>query len=89
MASSSHTCSGTWADLPQAASNSRQPSAVAQAGETFATELLTTSKRTEPNSENIAKLAANRPRSPTLLVTKAFLAARAAELRSCQKPISR
>ena len=42
-----------------------------------------------PNVVNISAMASDRPMSPTRLMTKAFLAAAAAECLCCQKPMRR
>ncbi len=50
---------------------------------------LTCAKSVVPKVANIRAMASDRPMSPTRLMTKAFLAAAAAEGLCCQKPISR
>ncbi len=89
IASSSQVCSGNCADLPQAASRSRNPIAVSAAceaspetGEIFANDVV-------PKVANISPTPSERPMSPTRLITKAFLAAAAAVGLYCQKPIRR
>ena len=77
------------ADLPQAASNSRNPIAVIQAPSTPAAAWFTSVKFSEPNMVTMMNIATSRPRSPMRLTTKAFLAASAALRRCCQKPINR
>jgi len=89
IASNSQDCNGTWADLPQAASSRNRPSAVSQPEPAELAAWLTSVKFTEPNSATMVNIASSSPRSPMRLTTKAFLAASAAECRSCQKPISR
>src|SRR4051795_8638369 len=49
MASSSQDCSGTWADLPQAASRSNRPSTVIVVSDTSPASSLTVEKSTVPN----------------------------------------
>ena len=89
MASSSQACSGTWADLPQAASSSSRPSAVIVLSEASAEAAETPAKAVVPNVTNISAMARLIPMSPTRLITNAFLAAAAAVGLYCQKPISR
>jgi hypothetical protein len=50
---------------------------------------FTVEKADEPNSDHMLITASERPMSPTRFTTNAFLAAVAADGRSCQKPISR
>ena len=47
------------------------------------------SKSTEPNSMNTAKMPSAKPKSPTRLTMKALMAAALADGLSYQKPISR
>ncbi|SLH59408.1 Uncharacterised protein [Mycobacteroides abscessus subsp. abscessus] len=89
MASPSQDCSGTCADLPQAASNSSRPMAVSVASLAPGAAANTVSKPTEPKVANMAIIASANPMSPTLLTTNAFFAAVAAEGLWYQKPISR
>ena len=89
IASSSQACSGTWADLPQAASSSSRPRALSVACEAPPAASLTAAKSMVPKVVNISMMASDRPMSPTRLMTKAFLAAAAAECLCCQKPIRR
>ena len=89
MASSSQACSGTWADLPQAPTSSRIPNAVMAASEAPPARSLITEKLVEPKRVKARKIAEAMPMSPTRLMTKAFLAAWAAECLCCQKPMSR
>ena len=89
IASSSQDCSGTCADLPQAASSSIRPSSVAQVSDTCSAPEFTVAKADEPNSAHMLITASERPMSPTRFTTNAFFAATAAEFLCCQKPISR
>src|ERR1044072_7082061 len=89
IASSSQDCSGTCADLPQAASSSIRPTSVAQVDVIPSAPAFTEEKADEPNSAHMLITASERPMSPTRFTTNAFLAAVAAECRSCQNPISR
>ncbi len=89
IASPSQDCSGTCADLPQAASSSISPIAVSLPSLALPAAPNTGSKAKEPNSTNISMIAMDRPRSPTRLTMNAFLAAVAALGLCCQKPISR
>ena len=89
MASSSHDCNGTCADLPHAASSSRKPSSVAVATSARGMPALTSEKAVLPNSDSIVKMAIDIPRSPTRLTTNALRPAAAAEGLCCQKEISR
>ena len=89
MASSSQACSGTWADLPQAASSSMKPSRVDQVDVIPEALAETSAKRTLPNWASMVKIAIVRPRSPMRFMMKALLPARAAAGRPNQKPISR
>src|SRR6202012_4973590 len=89
IASSSQDCSGTWADLPQAASSSSRPSAEATPEPPDFTESNTPVKLNVPNSANISMIARDSPTSPTRLAMKDFLAATAAVGLNCQNPISR
>ncbi len=89
MASPSQDCSGTWADLPQAASSSIRPMAVSLPSEVSPVWLRTGPKAKLPKVVNISMIAIDRPMSPTRLTRKAFFAAVAALGLCCQKPISR
>src|SRR5689334_578658 len=89
IASSSHDCSGTWADLPQAASSSRKPIAVITPAEACDACRETASKDVDPKVTKISPTPRERPMSPTRLTTNALVAARAADGRACQNPISR
>ena len=89
IASSSQACSGTWADLPQAPSRSSRPRAVSVSCVASPASSLTPAKSVVPNVANISAIASDRPMSPTRLMTKAFLAAAAADGLCCQKPMSR
>ena len=50
---------------------------------------LITEKLVEPQVAKASMIAAERPMSPTRLITNAFLAAAAAECLCCQNPIRR
>lgn len=95
MASPSQDCSGTWADLPQAASSSIRAMPVSVASDVPSTSPglswvpSTGPKAKVPNVVNISMIAIDRPMSPTRLTRKAFFAAVAALGLCCQKPISR
>ena len=89
IASSSQDCSGTCADLPQAARSSSSPSVVMVASEAFGAAALMVVKSVVPNVVKKSAMPSERPMSPTRLTMKAFLAAAAAECLYCQKPISR
>lgn len=95
IASPSQDCSGTWADLPQAASSSIRAMAVslsspaAPASPASSWLPSTGPKAKVPNQRNISMIAMDRPMSPTRLTRKAFFAAVAALGLCCQKPISR
>lgn len=89
IASPSQDCSGTCADLPQAASSSIRPIAVSVPSEVSPTEASTGSKAKVPKVVNISMIAIDRPMSPTRLTRKAFFAAVAALGLCCQKPIRR
>ncbi len=89
IASSSHDCSGTWADLPQAPSSSSRPIASTTPWLAAGTALKTPVNVTVPNWANISMMASDRPTSPTLFAMNAFFAATAAAGLYCQKPISR
>ena len=92
IASPSQDCSGTWADLPQAASSSIRAMAVSlpsPAARPASSVPSTGPKAKVPNVVNISMIAMDRPMSPTRLTRKAFFAAVAALGLCCQKPISR
>ena len=89
IASSSQDCSGTWADLPQAASRKSRPSTCSVVSEASPAAADTSAYAKEPNVAKTSIAPSARPMSPTRLTTKAFLAATAAEFLCCQKPISR
>ena len=89
IASSSQVCSGNCADLPQAASRSSRPIAVSVACEALAETEEILANDVVPKVANIRPTPSESPMSPTRLMTKAFLAAAAAEGLYCQKPISR
>lgn len=95
IASPSQDCSGTWADLPQAASSSIRATAVSLPSVAPPTSPgcpsapSTGPKAKDPKVVNISMMAIDRPMSPTRLTRKAFFAAVAALGLCCQKPISR
>lgn len=89
IASPSQDCSGTWADLPQAASSSIRPIAVSLPSLVCPVASRTGPKAKVPKVVNISMIAIDRPMSPTRLTKKAFLAAVAALGLCCQKPMSR
>ncbi|CAB5000363.1 unannotated protein [freshwater metagenome] len=89
IASKSHACSGNCALLPQAASNSSRPIQVVVLVGAEPTPALTVSKVTPPNTANMAMMATDRPKSPTRLMMKAFLAATAATSLYWYQPMSR
>src|SRR3954466_14615722 len=89
MASSSQDCSGTWADFPQAASRNSSPRIVMVVPEARSEAADTPANATVPNVANVSIVPSAMPMSPTRFTTKAFLAATAAEVLCCQKPISR
>ena len=89
IASSSQACSGTCADLPQAARSSSRPSAVRVFWDASPETAEISAKDVVPKVTKNSAIARLSPMSPTRLITKAFLAAAAAECLCCQKPISR
>src|SRR5271166_6143376 len=78
IASSSHDCNGTWADLPQAPSSNSRPMAVTTPWLAAGTALKTPVNVTVPNWANISMMAIDSPTSPTRLAMNAFFAATAA-----------
>src|ERR1700733_2188781 len=89
MASSSQDWSGSWADLPQAASSSSRPSARPTPEPPDFADANTPVKLNVPNSANISMIASDRPASPILLAMNAFFAAAGGACLDCQNPISR
>lgn len=89
IASPSQDCSGTWADLPQAASSSISAIAVSLPSLACSAVPNTPANVTSPNSVNISMMPIDSPRSPTRLTRNAFFAATAALGLCCQNPISR
>lgn len=95
IASPSQDCSGTWADLPQAASSSIRamavslPSLASPAMPGSPSAPSSGPKAKVPKVVNISMMAIDRPMSPTRLTRKAFFAAVAALGLCCQKPMSR
>ena len=75
IASPSQDCSGTCADLPQAASSRSSPIAVRTPSDACGARSATPWIDTVPNAANITKIAIDRPTSPTRLTMNAFLAA--------------
>ena len=99
MASGSQVCRPSWADLPMAPTNSSRQ-AVSSAGRSMPRNWMRicaicgalpkiSSKPTEPDSIQTAQMPSAKPKSPTRLTMKAFIAAALAEGLSYQKPISR
>ena len=99
IASGSQVCRPICADFPIAPTNSRMQASssddtchprkfivVPTASGAFA---KTTSKSSEPKITKTAKMPRAKPKSPTRLTIKAFIAASFAVARSYQKPISR
>ena len=72
MASGSQTISGTWADLPIAASNISSPRAVITPIGTRMPILLSSVMDTVPKSWNIQTMAIPRPMSPMRVTMKAL-----------------
>ena len=89
MASSSHACSGTWADLPQAPSSRKKPIRVAHSGDSSWAPAFTSVKEEDPNMASMVLIAISRPKSPTRFITNALTPAAAADGLCCQKLISR
>ena len=89
MASGSHTCSGSWADLPTDPANSSKAMIVAVPFGRPRAAWNTVSKSSEWNLSQMKTIPMRKAESPIRVVTKAFLAASAAALRSNQNPISR
>src|SRR6476661_9426830 len=89
IASPSHDCSGTWADLPHAASSSISPIAVSVPSVSCGAAPNTVANDTDPTALNITISAIAKPMSPTRLTTNAFFAAVAADGLCDQNPMSR
>ena len=89
IASPSHDCSGTCADLPHAASSNSSPMAVKTPSPAVGDASNTPANEMVPKLANITIIAMARPTSPTRLTTKAFLAAVAADGLYDQNPMSR
>jgi len=89
IASSSQDCSGTWADLPQAASRNSRPRTVMVVSPARPAAAETPAKLRVPKVAKTIIVPRAMPMSPTRFTTKAFLAATAADGLCCQKPISR
>ena len=89
IASGSHTCSGSWADLPTAPANSSRAMTVAVPFGSPRAAWNTGPKSREWNFSQMKTIPMRKAESPIRVVTKAFLAASAAALRSNQNPISR
>src|ERR1700739_416577 len=79
MASPSQDCSGTWADLPHAASRSSSPIAVSTPSPAAGVAANTPANEMVPKLANITNMASASPTSPTRLTTNAFLGAVAAD----------
>ena len=99
IASGSQVCRPSWADLPMAPTNSSRQ-AVSSAGTLLPRNMKCAAamsgalakislKLTEPLSIQTAKMPRAKPKSPTRLTMKAFIAAALADGLSYQKPISR
>ena len=89
IASGSHTCSGAWADFPIAPQKIRNPAKPVMAAVPVMSLFSMASKLTEPIAAQTIRMPIRKPKSPTRLVRKAFLAASAALGFSNQKPINR
>src|ERR1700741_1729357 len=89
IASSDQVCSADCADWPQAASSRSRPIAVSSPLLASLACAETTANEVEPKVTKISDAPRERPMSPTRLITKAFLAAAAADGLCCQNPISR
>src|SRR4030042_267440 len=89
MASGSHTYSGIWADLPVAPTKSISVMSVTVVISREEALAKTSLNPTVPKWAKIRKMPSKKPKSPTLLTTKAFLPALAGASRSNQKPMRR
>ena len=89
IASPSHDCNGTCADLPHAARSNSRPIAVSVPSESRSAAPKTPAYETDPTVANISASASASPMSPTRLTTNAFFAAVAADGLCDQNPISR
>ena len=90
MASGSHTCSGSCADLPAAPTSSNRVMAVAPpVVRTSAASSKTVPYEKVPNVAKITIIPTRNPKSPMRLTTNAFLPAAAADGLSIQNEISR
>ena len=89
MASGSQTNSGPWALLPAAARYRSRATAVAVPADRWEAPDRTAGRSSVPKWAKIRNMASMKPKSPTRLVTNAFLPARAALGRSNQNEIRR
>src|SRR5579875_2739890 len=78
IASPSHACSGTCADLAQAPNNISSPIAVSTPRPAPGAAANTPANDSVPKLTNIKNIASDSPTSPTRFITNAFLAAVAA-----------
>ena len=89
IASGSHTCSGSWADLPTAPENSSSAITVAVPLARPEAPLKTRSKSSEWKCVQMRTIPMRNAVSPIRVVMNAFFAASAAAGRSNQNPIRR
>ncbi len=91
IASGSHTCSGICADLPTAPPKINTAARVSSgpASDPVCTAAKTASNCSDPTVKKSSRIPRNMKKSPTRVVTNAFIDARAAAGRSNQNPISR
>ena len=89
MASGSHTCSGNWADLPTAPQKRHSTMTVSTPPCIRLALPAISPKSSVPNTKSVSRMPMRKPKSPTRLVIKAFLAASAAEALWNQWPMSR
>ena len=91
MASGSHVCSGTWADLAKAPTSSRMRPAVSAPlceAKSLEAESKVPRKSSVCEWRKMKKVPSTRPTSPTTLMTNAFMPAAVSVLRRYQKLIS-
>ena len=89
IASGSHTCSGTCADLPIAPKSSISATAAAVPGAQCAAPPRTVSYENVPAAANMMNRPIMNPMSPTRVVMNAFIEALRGASCSCQNPMSR
>src|SRR5262249_47031370 len=91
IASGSQTCSGNCADLPTAPREIRNMIGDSRPTGSVPAEAMPNSVRKSnvPVADHSMTMPATNPRSPSLVIQNALTAARAADGRSYQKPISR